>query len=115
VDDSELPGVYNMADVFVMPTRRHEMFGMAAVEAQCCAVPVVASDHGGLRETVPDGAGLRFRPGDAVDLARKVGELLLNPDRRQQLAEKARDNAVRYDWARVARLCDDLYSQAANV
>ena len=36
----------------VMPTRRWEMFGMAAVEVQACGVPVVASDHGGLRETV---------------------------------------------------------------
>jgi spore coat protein SA len=115
VDDSELPGVYNMADVFVMPTRRHEMFGMAAVEAQSCAVPVVASDQGGLRETVPDGAGIRFRPGDATDLALKVTELLLNADLRHHLAEKARNNAGTYDWARVARQCDAVYSQAANV
>ena len=47
-----------------MPTREFEMFGMAAVEALACGKPVVASDHGGLKETVPDACGGRFTPGN---------------------------------------------------
>ena len=114
VEDAELPGVYNMADIFVMPTRRHEMFGMAAVEAQACAVPVVAADQGGLRETVPDGVGLRFRPGDAADLTRKVSDLAADGPLRRAMAVRARANAAQYDWAHVARQCDAVYSQVAH-
>jgi glycosyltransferase involved in cell wall biosynthesis len=112
VDDSELPGVYNMADVFLMPTRRLEMFGMASVEAQACGIPVVASDHGGLRETVPDTAGMRFRAGDAADLGSKVTELLTNLELRRRLAGGARAHAARYDWAEIAGLTQELYATA---
>ena len=61
-----------MADVFVMPTRALEMFGMAAVEAQACGIPVVASDLGGLRETVPAACGARFPVGNADALATRA-------------------------------------------
>ena len=74
-----MPGIYNACDIFAMPTRELEMFGMAAVEAQACGKPVIASDHGGLRETVPDTAGSRFRTGDAADLAAHLEALLEQP------------------------------------
>ena len=80
LDDADMPGIYNACDIFVMPTRELEMFGMAAVEAQACGKPVVASDHGGLRETVPDTAGVRFRTGDAADLAAHLETFLDRPD-----------------------------------
>src|ERR1017187_3806593 len=41
LDDADMPGIYNACDIFVMPTRELEMFGMAAVEAQACGKPVV--------------------------------------------------------------------------
>jgi glycosyltransferase involved in cell wall biosynthesis len=115
VDDSELPAVYNMADVFIMPTRRLEMFGMAAVEAQACGVPVVASDQGGLRETVPESAGVRFRPGDSADLARTVQDLLYDSEKRRRLGAGALANAAQYDWMRIAERCEELYLRAAHV
>jgi len=109
VDDADLPGIYNACDVFVMPTRELEMFGMAAVEAQACGKPVVASDHGGLRETVPDSAGLRFRTGDAHELAVRLEQLLDDPAAHGRLAAGALQNAAQYDWSRVARLCEEVY------
>lgn len=109
VDDADLPGIYNACDVFVMPTRELEMFGMAAVEAQACGKPVVASDHGGLRETVPDSAGLRFRTGEAHDLAIGLEHLLDAPDDHARLADGALQNAAQYDWSRVARRCEEVY------
>jgi glycosyltransferase involved in cell wall biosynthesis len=79
LDDADMPGIYNACDIFAMPTRELEMFGMAAVEAQACGKPVVASDHGGLRETVPQTAGTRFRTGDASGLGRPPGNAAGQP------------------------------------
>lgn len=106
LDDADMPGIYNACDVFVMPTRELEMFGMAAVEAQACGKPVVASDHGGLRETVPASAGVRFRSGDAGDLAARIGMLLDGPD----LGAGALANAARFDWPLVAARCQEVYA-----
>ena len=109
-DDADLPGIYNACDIFAMPTRELEMFGMAAVEAQACGKPVVASDHGGLRETVPGTAGTRFRSGDETELAAHLGALLDSPDLRTRLGVGARENAVRYDWPRIVQRCQEVYA-----
>jgi glycosyltransferase involved in cell wall biosynthesis len=110
LDDADMPGIYNACDVFAMPTRELEMFGMAAVEAQACGKPVVASDHGGLRETVPDTAGTRFRTGDAADLAAHLEALLGNPGLQGTLRAGALENAARYDWPRIVQRCHEVYA-----
>ena len=114
LDDTDMPGIYNACDIFAMPTRELEMFGMAAVEAQACGKPAVASDHGGLRETVPETAGTRFRSGDAADLATHLEALVAatcdNPDLLGALGKGARENAARYDWPRIAQRCQEVYA-----
>jgi D-inositol-3-phosphate glycosyltransferase len=105
-----MPGIYNACDIFAMPTRELEMFGMAAVEAQACGKPVVASDHGGLRETVPESAGARFRTGDYADLAAHLEQFLDNPDSLAALGTGALENAARYDWTRIAQRCQEVYA-----
>ena len=57
IEESQLNAIYNLADVFVMPTRACEMFGMAAVEAQACGRPVVSRDAGGLKEVLLSNRG----------------------------------------------------------
>ena len=105
-----MPGIYNACDIFAMPTRELEMFGMAAVEAQACGKPVVASNHGGLRDTVPETAGMRFRPGDAADLAAHLAALLDDSRLRSVLGAGARENAARYDWPRIVHRCQEVYA-----
>jgi glycosyltransferase involved in cell wall biosynthesis len=75
-------GPKSSADVFnllrsalfvIVPSTCYETFGLIAVEAFSCGVPVIASGHGGLGELITDGVtGLLFKPGDASDLARKI-------------------------------------------
>ena len=110
LDDADMPGLYNACDVFVMPTRELEMFGMAAVEAQACGKPVVASDHGGLRETVPESAGMRFHVGQAAELAACLEWLLDQAGERQALGAGARENAIRYAWPRIVKRCEEVYA-----
>jgi D-inositol-3-phosphate glycosyltransferase len=114
VVDEDLLGIYNLADIFVMPTRELEMFGMAAVEAQACGKPVVASDDGGLKETVPSGAGLRFPSNDAEALQDSLSRLLASPEQLRSMGRAAVRNAARYDWTVVARTAESVYSIAVS-
>jgi glycosyltransferase involved in cell wall biosynthesis len=113
VHDERLPRLYNAADVFVMPTADLEMFGMAAVEAEACGTPVVASDHGGLRETVPAKCGARFPPGDAAALAEAVLKLLADETLRKTCGENARAHALGFSWSRVAADLDEIYAASS--
>jgi glycosyltransferase involved in cell wall biosynthesis len=108
VEEERLAALYNMATLLVMPTVRFEMFGMAAVEAQACGTPVVASDHGGLRETVPDGCGVRFETGSPEDLARKVEEIVTDDARLDGLRANALRNASRFTWESVCDRFEEL-------
>lgn len=111
VEESHLSAVYNAATVFVMPTRMLEMFGMAAVEAQACGIPVVASDHGGLMETVPYGCGNRFEVGNPVDLADKMAALLENTGAYPRLVENCLQNARRFSWDAVCSSLESVHAQ----
>jgi glycosyltransferase involved in cell wall biosynthesis len=112
VAESELAALYNACDVFVMPTRQDEMFGMAAAEAQACGKPVVCSRHGGLVEVVSEASGRWFRNGDSGELASQVASLLRSPDECQRLSQAARNNAKRFAWARIADELDTLYADS---
>ena len=113
VDEGRLRAVYNLADVFVMPTRINEMFGMAAVEAQACGKPVVSSDAGGLKEVVPSSCGARFPVGDSAKLADEVETLLDDPQLYAACSANALNNAAAYDWARICDTCHELYLAAS--
>ncbi len=109
VDESRLNAIYNLADVFVMPTRANEMFGMAAVEAQACGKPVVSSDSGGLKEVVPSNCGARFPVGESAKMADEIEKLMDDSDLYAACAANALVNAATYDWARICDTCDELY------
>jgi len=109
VHEKRLPAIYNACDIFVMPTREFEMFGMAAIEAQACGKPVIASDHGGLKEVVPEECGGRFPINSDLELARKINLLLDNDDYYRSASKNAVENAVNYDWDIISKRLDDLY------
>ncbi len=73
----DMPAAYKLAAVVVSASTKPEAFGRVAVEAQAMGRPVVASDHGGARETVEDGrTGFLYPPGDAQALAEAVDRVL---------------------------------------
>jgi glycosyltransferase involved in cell wall biosynthesis len=109
VAENRLASIYNLADVFVMPTRIYEMFGMAAVEAQACGKPVVASDCGGLKEVVPDDCGARFPVGDSEQLAIEIEKLVDNQERYDFCAANAIKNAAQYDWKNICDTLEKMY------
>lgn len=79
------------ARLLICPSVCYENFPVAIVEAFCLGLPVVASDLGSVASLVDHGrTGLRFRPGDANDLATKVGWLLDHPPELAGMRAEAR-------------------------
>jgi N-acetyl-alpha-D-glucosaminyl L-malate synthase BshA len=68
-----------IADVYLLPTDR-ESFGLSALEAMACGVPVIGADVGGIREVVEDGVTGALRPvGDVAGMAQAALALLRDP------------------------------------
>src|SRR5688500_11120417 len=77
---SQAYDVIGDAALLVLPSECYETFGRVVVEAYAKGTPVVVSDHGAMAElVVPGRTGLRFRPSDPADLARRVNELIADP------------------------------------
>jgi glycosyltransferase involved in cell wall biosynthesis len=74
----------------IAPSTCYETFGLVAVEAFSCGLPVIASRHGGLAELIRDGVtGLLFTPGDAADLARKIAWARAHPEQMLKMGQAA--------------------------
>ena len=102
VERAVLPALLRSADV-VACCPWYEQFGMVAVEAMACGVPVVASAVGGLAETVQDGVtGVHVPPRRPDRIAGAVAELLADPERRRRMGAAGVSRARRYGWDRVA-------------
>jgi len=87
----DMPAAYMLADVVVSASSDPEGFGRVVVEAQAMGRPVVATDHGGARETiVPEVTGWLVPPRDPVALASAIDEALsLGVKEREGLARRA--------------------------
>jgi L-malate glycosyltransferase len=84
-----------VADLFLLPSDL-ESFGLAALEAMACEVPVVASDVGGLPEVVTHGVdGFLAPPRDVEAAAKYAIEILTKPDHGREMGKLARINARR--------------------
>jgi glycosyltransferase involved in cell wall biosynthesis len=82
-----------MSDVLLLPSET-ESFGLVALEAMSCAVPVVASRRGGLPEVVQDGeTGLLFEPDEVQPMASAIVELLSDPQRAHAMGGAGRQLA----------------------
>src|SRR4030081_2448423 len=82
------------SDVLLLPSEQ-ESFGLAALEAMACEVPVVASRVGGLPEVVTDGeTGFLSEVGDIEKMAADAGRLLTDATLRREMGRRARESAV---------------------
>jgi glycosyltransferase involved in cell wall biosynthesis len=91
-DCRDITAAYVLADVVVSASTDPEGFGRTIVEAQAMGRPVIATDHGGARETViPGSTGWLVPPGDATAMAVAIDEALsLDPVSLQALARRSR-------------------------
>ena len=95
----ELCDIYNLCDVYVMPSRTiggdFEGYGIAAVEAALCGKPAIVSQGCGLEEAIVSGrTGLAVPENDPASLAEAIADLLSNSEKRQTMGTAARDRAI---------------------
>jgi L-malate glycosyltransferase len=83
----------SLADLFVMPSEL-ESFGLAALEAMACEVPVIATNVGGVPEVIEHGVdGYLVAPGEVASAAKFAIDILSRADRGREMGQTARINA----------------------
>jgi D-inositol-3-phosphate glycosyltransferase len=106
-----LPYYYSAAEVVVVPSH-YESFGMVALEAMACGVPVVASEVGGLAYLVQDGVtGFTVPVDDPQALANSLTLLIKNRALREQLGKQAALLAREYAWEKITERVAKLYQE----
>ncbi|MGW2681386.1 glycosyltransferase family 4 protein [Streptomyces sp. NPDC001436] len=100
-------------DALVFTTSGLEAFGLVLIEAQAHGLPVAYSDLPGVRHLL-GGAGVSYSPGDPHSLATALDEMGRGVHWRTALAEKAVENARRYDIASTGRQLRELTLRVAR-
>jgi N-acetyl-alpha-D-glucosaminyl L-malate synthase BshA len=105
-------GFLSVSDLFVLPSLQ-ESFGLSALEAMACGVPVVASNVGGLPEVVVDGVtGFLHPPTDIERMAASAIEILSSPALHARMAEACQRLAMeRFSADRIVPQYAELYER----
>ncbi len=115
---ADMAGAYMAADIVVSCSVEPEAFGRIAAEAAAMGRPVIATDHGGARETVlAEETGLLIPPGDATALAEALTQLLrMGPQARARLGAAGRQHVLgRFTRTRMCADTLKLYAELAQV
>jgi L-malate glycosyltransferase len=108
----DVVGLFAAADLFLLPSAT-ESFGLAALEAMACEVPVIASRVGGLPEVIDDGInGFLHDPDDLDGMVASAVRLLTDDDLHRRIGRAAREVAVeRFSADRVVPQYEAAYEQ----
>lgn len=106
--------IYSIGDLFLIPSGS-ESFGLSALEAMSCGVPVISSNAGGLPEVVIDGETGYTSPIGDVDKMAKDALSLLQDDKKWQIFSKnARKQAEQFSLAYIVPLYEDYYQEVVQ-
>jgi len=101
--------ILSISDVFLLPSSA-ESFGLAALEAMACGVPVVATRVGGIPELVTHGkSGFLVQEHDIQGLAESVLQILSNSEKHQQFRQSAYKAAMQFEKSKTVIQYENLY------
>lgn len=108
---TEFVNILSSADLFLIPSQS-ESFGLSALEAMACEVPVISTSVGGLPELVVHGqTGYIAEIGDIDRMAKYAVELLTNPAKHKLFAEAARKQAMEFESSKIVSLYEQYYER----
>ena len=98
-----------VSDLFILPSES-ESFGLSALEALACEVPVISSDVGGLPEVVKDGyCGFLRQPDDTEGMIKAGLSLLSNPNQLETFRKNARKQAEEFEISKIIPAYETYY------
>jgi glycosyltransferase involved in cell wall biosynthesis len=109
IPDADLVKVYNLATLFVFPSK-HEGFGLPALEAMACGIPTIGS----ATTSIPEVIGLKnalFDPNSVESIAKKIVEVLENDDMRRYLSEHGLERAKNFSWDASAKVAIEAFER----
>ena len=115
VDDDQLPGYVQAADIVCSPALGGESFGIVLLEAMACGKAIVASRIDGYAELLaPAGCARFFNPGDVDGLARELASLLGSAEQRDQLGQRGAATAPAFDSDAIAGRLEAIYRRVMS-
>jgi phosphatidyl-myo-inositol alpha-mannosyltransferase len=113
VSEQDKARMLRSVDVYVAPNTGGESFGMILTEAMAAGVAIAASDLDAFRRVLDGGrTGALFPTSDADALTASLRDLLDDPERRDELAERAQVAVAAFDWPIVANRVLEVYATA---
>lgn len=113
MDRAAIRDLYRGADVYIAPATM-ESFGIAALEARCAGLPVLARRRTGIADFVTDGVHGRLADGDR-ELAAALAEIASSPQLRARMTAHNRAHLPETGWDDVLQRCDLTYKVAAEL
>ncbi|MGB2869454.1 MAG: N-acetyl-alpha-D-glucosaminyl L-malate synthase BshA [Bacteroidota bacterium] len=108
---TEIIPILSASDLFLLPSQS-ESFGLSALEAMACEVPVISSSVGGLPELQIHGqTGYIAEFGDIDRMARYAVDLLTNPSKHKMFAAAARKRALEFEAEKIVSQYEQYYER----
>lgn len=101
VNESDLPVLYNLADLFIYPSS-YEGFGLPPLEAMACGTPVITSNNSSLPEVVGD-AAILIDPHNIQEMTEAMSLALHDSGLRRDMVTKGFAQAAKFSWTQTAR------------
>lgn len=113
-NSNEIDKILCFSDLFLLPSET-ESFGLAALEAMACGVPVISSNSGGLPEVNFNGiTGYLSNVGDVEDMSRNALKILENEAVLNKFKLNAKESAKQFDIKKIVPVYEELYYKALN-
>jgi glycosyltransferase involved in cell wall biosynthesis len=109
VSDDDLVSLYNLTDLFVFPSLQ-EGFGLPALEAMSCGVPVIGSNNSSIPEVIGRADAL-FDPNKVADICAKMQQVLTTPAFAEELRAHGLEQCKLFSWDASARKALDAFGQ----